>query len=592
MKTLKNILFLFLLVPFTFLGQTSTSNYIYQEEFNSKGNWPTGNNDNRELTVRSGKYYFSHKREEKSWRVSTAEFNLKTYKDFELETSIQKISGVDNFGVTFMYDFKDANNYRELGITTSGYFRVAESVNGTYTNIKGWTESSNVKKGNFATNILKVSKKGNTVTFYINGSYVYSMSHKSFMGKKMAINIYRKQKIAINYIRAKQVSSYTNTNITNNNKKKYKTKTILYDSYYSNRNNWAIADNENVKIEIKNSKYYFEYKGNKGWTSTKSIDFDSNRDFKIEASIQKISGIKNNGFGIAFGRKDASNQYQFLITSNGNYAIDKYENGKLNSIKDWTPTSAIKKQNYSKNTLKIEKRGNNYIFYINNSRIYSVSNLSFYGKRIGYSIFDPQKIAVDYLSISYLDDKPNDNNIFNDNSIAKGDIVFNEKFNNNTNNWSQTKDDKIYFDISNGKYYLEHKRKEKGWLTYINKKFDTSKDFEIETKLDKISGDTNSPYGILWGKKDANYFNFLITATGYYKVTRVVNNKNEIVVKWTKSSTINKDNGATNTLKVRKEGEFYKFYINNRFVTKIDFEPVYGSEIGYGVYFDQKVAVD
>ena len=100
---------------------------------------------------------------------------------------------------------------------------------------------------------------------------------------------------------------------------------------------------------------------------------------------------------------------------------------------------------------------------------------------------------------------------------------------------------------------LEHKRKEKGWLTYINKKFDTSKDFEIETKLDKISGDTNSPYGILWGKKDANYFNFLITATGYYKVTRVVNNKNEIVVKWTKSSTINKDNGATNTLKVRKE---------------------------------------
>ena len=88
------------------------------------------------------------------------------------------------------------------------------------------------------------------------------MSHKSFMGKKMAINIYRKPKIAINYIRAKQVSSYTNTNITNNNKKKYKTKTILYDSYYSNRNNWAIADNENVKIEIKNSKYYFEYKGN------------------------------------------------------------------------------------------------------------------------------------------------------------------------------------------------------------------------------------------------------------------------------------------------------------------------------------------
>ncbi|MCI2228043.1 caspase family protein [Polaribacter sp. MSW13] len=578
MKNLKNLLFLFLLTSFCGFSQS----YVFQEEFNSTNDWPTGKNDQRELNVYGGKYYFYHKREEKGWRISSSEFELNSSKDFEIETSITKLSGVSNYGITFMYDFKDGDNYRGLDIATDGHFRVIEYANGDYKEIKEWTKSSIVKVGNYKTNLLKVSKKGNIVTFYINGTYAYSMTHKAFMGKKVAINISRKQKIAIDYLRVKQLSS--STTITNN----YKTKTILYDSFYSNRNNWGITDNENAKTEIKNSKYYFEYKGKKGWTTTKEIDFDSNRDFKIEASIQKISGIKNNGYGITFGRKDTGNQYQFLVTSNGNYSIDKYDNGKFSSIKDWTPASVIKNENFSKNTLKIEKRGNNYTFYINSSKVYSVSNLTFYGKRIGFSIFDAQKIAIDYLSISYL----NENTNFNDNPINKGELLFSDNFSSNSNEWAENDDEKVKFNFYNGKYFLEHKRAEKGWLTYINKYFDSTKDFEIETKLDKISGDKNSPFGILWAKKDSNYFQFLITSTCYYKVNRIVNNKTEEIIKYTKSSSINEGNGKSNILKIRKEGEYYKFFINNIYVTKTDFEPFYGSQMGYAVYFDQKIAVD
>ena len=59
-----------------------------------------------------------------------------------------------------------------------------------------------------------------------------------------------------------------------------------------------------------------------------------------------------------------------------------------------------------------------------------------------------------------------------------------------------------------------------------------------------------------------------------------------------KSSAIKNGLGKSNTVKIRKEGDFYKFYINNVYVTKTDFESFYGSEIGFGIYFKQKVSID
>ena len=129
MKSFKKILLFSFLITYCAFGQTS-NNYVYQENFDSKGTWPTGNNDNRELNIYNGRYYFEHKRTEKSWRLSTGTFNLDTNKDFDIETSIQKISGIDNSGISFIYDFKDDNNYKEFGYTSNGYFRVAELQSG------------------------------------------------------------------------------------------------------------------------------------------------------------------------------------------------------------------------------------------------------------------------------------------------------------------------------------------------------------------------------------------------------------------------------------------------------------------------------
>ena len=44
--------------------------------------------------------------------------------------------------LSFLFDYKDSDDYREFGITSTGYYRVAESKEGSYSTIKSWTESS------------------------------------------------------------------------------------------------------------------------------------------------------------------------------------------------------------------------------------------------------------------------------------------------------------------------------------------------------------------------------------------------------------------------------------------------------------------
>ena len=169
MKALKNLLLLLFLVTFNTFSQSSSDTYVYQENFNSKGNWPSGSNEYRELNVYNGRYYFEHKRSEKFWTISSASYNLDTSKDFDIETSIQKVSGVDNSGISFLYDYKDGKNYKEFGYTASGYFRIAKSVNGSYSKqadslnmITPKDDKRNVQFNTlFGTNVSKYLRKKN-----------------------------------------------------------------------------------------------------------------------------------------------------------------------------------------------------------------------------------------------------------------------------------------------------------------------------------------------------------------------------------------------------------------------------------------------
>jgi len=770
-------------------GYGQSSNYVYQEEFSNQGNWTKANNNIRELYVQNGKYYFEHKRKKSFREITTRTFYINFSKDFEIETSITKISGEQDYGMSFLYDYSNSDHYSEFGITATGYFRVAENNNSTYKTLKSWTQSSFIKKGIYATNKLRIKKSGNRITFYINDSYVHGMDFKSFRGQKMGFRLWRNQKVGIDYFRVKQNSSTTNNNSSTS-------KTIMFEGFDNNKNNWSLQNDSSARLDIQGGNYIMSHRrDNGGWSSTiykyvdnsrnfritgqfkklsgiqnngfgitfgkkdndnqnhflissngqykivkyqngvrtylkdwtksstirtgngqynylkiqkvgsafkfyinstlvytsystnlygqrygftlydrqsievgylsmmyedgssknntitnnnnnnsytnnttgKSILFEgfnnnnnkwrisdkseadvfvsggnltinhkrssrgwaptiykyvnSSRDFSIEAQFKKISGVQNNGFGLVFGRKDNDNDNKFFIHANGSYIVNYEENGQRKYLKNWTKSSAIRKGNYSQNTLKVTKVGNTMKYYINGTLVYTSYTAKYFGNRVGFIVYDLQKIEVAYLSMRYLDNKQDEDTIRNYTYSDSG-FHFSDQFDGNSNNWYIVNDNVKTFSVSNGKYYIDHKRDTKGWSANITKTIDDNRNFEIETKIDKISGVNNYGYGLMFGKNDTGEFRFYIASNGYFKVVRIVNDEEQLIQKWIKSSYVKTGNGKSNVLKVKKDNDDYKFYINGNFVFQTEFEPFYGNEIGYVVYNNQKIGVD
>lgn len=591
MRTITFLRLLLLIFLLNFSQNTDAQNsYLYQEEFYAQSNWTKGNNDLRELYVSNGYYYFDHKKTEGFREITTRTIDINFNRDFEISTSIKKISGDQDRGISFLFDYNDENNYTEFGYTATGYYRIAESISSTYSNIKSWTASSAVKKGNYSTNNLKIKKSNGYLNFYINGIFVYRMSFKTFKGKKMALRLYRNQKVAIDYFRVNYTSNSGDSQggsapITS-------TKSILFDGFNNNTNNWLLQNNSSARLAIENGEYVFSHRRNNGgWSSTISKYINTSRNFRISAQIKKTSGIQNNGYGITFGKKNNDNQNHFLISGDGSYKIVKYENGIRTYLKDWTKSNYIRRGNNALNYLKIQKVGNAYKFYINSDLVLTSYSVKWYGDRSGFTVYDNQTIKIGYLSMAYEDDNSNTSIINKNNDKTKETILF-DGYEDNRNNWSTTKNENVFLEIVNGDYFFEHKRVKGGWSSTIPKYIDTSRDFKIVADIKKESGILNNGYGIIFGRRDSDNQNlFFVNGNGSFSINKIKNGRDNFLKNWTVNSVIRKGNNSYNVLKIIKRGSKLEYYINNLKVYT-DYNPeFFGDRLGYILYDKQKVSI-
>jgi len=586
MKTKHFVLALTCLLTFcNFSTSVAQQKSLYYEGFSSGDSWPIGNNDTRKLEIKNGKYYFEHKRESKSWTVKTRVISFDTQKDFEIETRVQRISGTKSNAFGLIFGTKNTDNTFHFILGREKY-RVSKKVNGKFIKIKEWTKSSSINQAYYSYNKLKVKKVGKRLSFYINGDFVTSMDFQAFFGKKIGILVYNKQKITVDYFKVNQTSSST-TKTTTASKK------ILFEGFNSNSNNWTTSNTSDASVQVSNGDLIINHKKSSGgWAPTISKYVDTSRDFRITGRFKKVKGV-NNGFGLAFGRKDSQNQNQFFISSNGSYIINKSVNGKRTYIKNWTESSYIKTGNGAKNNLKVQKKGSAYKFYINNNLVYTSYSVKFYGDKIGFIVYDKQKIAVEYLSMYYEDDKkttPAVTNITTKKTTVSKTILF-EGFNNTNNNWPSTDSSDNYAIVNGGDYLIEHKVSSGGFAPTISKYIDPNRNFRISAQIKKINGSTNG-FGLTFGRKDADNQNqFFISSSGSYIINKTVNGKRTYIKNWTESSYIKKGNGVYNTLKVQKEDNKFKFYINNNLVHTSYSTKFYGDRVGFIVYDKIKISV-
>lgn len=173
----------------------------------------------------------------------------------------------------------------------------------------------------------------------------------------------------------------------------------------------------------------------------------------------------------------------------------------------------------------------------------------------------------------------------------KSQVVLNDdfsKFNNywllgiEENSWSESiEDGHLVFQS------LTDKAKEDLLPVIIDQK----RNFEIETSIRFVEGKMDKGYGLQWGKaiNPLKQFDFLLTGSGHFTIDKYTGDFKDYVP-FTLSDKVNRY--AFNKLTVRKVADTYYFFLNEKLVHSMPFEPFFGNLLGFQVAENSTIRVD
>ncbi len=173
---------------------------------------------------------------------------------------------------------------------------------------------------------------------------------------------------------------------------------VINEKFNDNSNYWDIQDEPESMLKISNGQYFMKGKMlGRAITSTINTTAVDNEDFKISVRLTKINGIDDNGFGIIWGSKDENNEYEFVISGNGQFKVIEWKDGTKKDLVRWTFYSNIQKWDNATNLLRIEKRAEFVKFFINDNYVAIVGDIKNQGNRIGFVINETMEVKFDYL---------------------------------------------------------------------------------------------------------------------------------------------------------------------------------------------------
>jgi len=369
--------------------------------YSNENNWPLVRDEKKQLSLYNNKLRIKGITE--SFTDASINFDVDVYKDFKVSVDANWIEGENQYGYGIDFCKSDKSNSNIFStnlfyVSPNGMYLIGDYDNaGVWTSKVKWTNSDYINLKNIDKNNLTIEKKGDSYLFYINGKLVETLSGIKMYGNKFGCRVTKSQTV-----------DFDNFNLTgrktDGGKQSYydASNISFFEPFSDNSNNWPLVDDTYKKISIKNDKLSIKGINDQSiYAAIKNFDVKLSDDFNISVDANWIEGIDNYGYGINFCNNTTTVSSNRFYIANGSYTIGYFENnGTWNSLKSWTASSFIKKKNEGKNTLRIEKTGTMFKFYINNNLIETFTNIKTYGNQFGVEVNRNQTVEFDNFTIN------------------------------------------------------------------------------------------------------------------------------------------------------------------------------------------------
>jgi len=191
----------------------------------------------------------------------------------------------------------------------------------------------------------------------------------------------------------------------------YSQKTTYVDSTYEESFDktklWDEWNSDDSKATIKDGCYEVQHNRTTGsWAFWKAFKIDYTKDYTIEVNLEQTKGSQEYGHGILWGYTNWDDYASFIITPNGYYNISKTVGGKYTELQSWKQTTLI---NTGINKLKIEKKQGKFVFYLNDTEIFSTkeSSIKLNGTYNGIILYNSKTVKLHDIKIKASMEKIN-----------------------------------------------------------------------------------------------------------------------------------------------------------------------------------------
>ncbi len=202
---MKNKIFVFALFILSLIFiQTQLFSQVMTENFeNNTLQWPIQDDDYVKIELTDGYYSIEHKIDESGWTIYYP-VQIDSARDFTIQTVIRHDTGRNDAGYGLLWDMIDGSNYYAFDITDNGYYRIAQCIDGEWTDLTPWTICEHIYKGDLF-NTLLIRKHNNEYYFIINNKIIDMHELALLGGSEVGFSVYLKQKVSVDELNIEYV---------------------------------------------------------------------------------------------------------------------------------------------------------------------------------------------------------------------------------------------------------------------------------------------------------------------------------------------------------------------------------------------------
>jgi hypothetical protein len=331
--------------------------------------------------------------------------NSNYFDNFKISVDTNWEGGADNYAyglaVCTQKNSSGTTDHIYFGINKKGGYLIGKVQNGEYETIVDWQKSSLIATSG-QNNNLSIKKVGPYFHFYINEVEVARRIIVGYHGGGIGVwgnhqvdasfDNFAVTRLSADYLEADSNDVFENFNTGSGGFSECTYFSALTSRYvfrgnrsdYTHFHAWIGGfDPGGWDAQPDNSNYFENF----------AVSVDTYWEGGAEDYVYGLTAcIQENSLGTA-------DSVRFNITGDGWYIIAKYEDGVFGKLVDWTPSDLILTWG-QKNNLSIQKDGNQFHFYINNTKVQQLTISGFSGGSVGVEASQHVDVSFDNFSLT------------------------------------------------------------------------------------------------------------------------------------------------------------------------------------------------